>query len=95
MIDYLLWLALALGAACAVFYVALRSASDAPDIPHGIRGFVADVRAGLRDRGRAPAETESQVSTLEDFLTAASRPGQAYLGPDEVASLLEKRPERR
>lgn len=94
MIDYLLWLALALGAACAVFYVALRSASDAPDVPHGIRGFVADIRAGLRDRGPAAVEPESQISTLEDFLSAASRPGQAYLGPDEVASLLEKRSER-
>ena len=90
MIDYLLWLALALGAACVVFYAALRSGTDASDDPRGLRRFVDDLQAGLRDRSRAPEEV-SQDSTLEDFLTAASRPGHAYLAPDDVASLLEKR----
>ena len=96
-----LWTFVALVAAAFVLVVAGAAAGRTDDRGTGLRGYVRDVRAGVRtlwadrrDPAAARAADGAVDTTIDDFFAATEVHDPAYLGVDDLTDTLARARER-
>jgi len=106
MLTMVVWTLVALAAAALVLVVASVAETPSGDGGAGIRGYLDDVRAGVRtlrgERGRearqarrAADEDEVEVeSTLDDFFAATEVQAPAYVAVEDLTETLARARER-
>lgn len=87
---YVVGVLLALVAAVAVIVVASRGSDEGTSW----RTFVADFKAGWRDRKNKVPEPEPVDVPFDELFDAEARPGDDYLQLDEFAELIERTGDR-
>jgi hypothetical protein len=87
---YVVGVLLALAAAAAVMVVASRGSDERT----GWRTFLADFRAGWRDRKNDEPEPEPVDVRFDELFATESRPGDDYLHLDEFAEMIERTGDR-
>lgn len=103
MVTLVVWTFVALAAAAFVLVVAGAADSPGAEASAGVRGYVDDLRAGLRtlrsDRRRAgeprPARTHvDDDADLDDFFAATEVQAPAYVAVEDLTDTLARARER-
>jgi hypothetical protein len=103
MVTAIVWTLVALVVAGLVLAVASVAESRSGERAGGVRGYVADVRAGLRtwrasrskDADARPAPQAEPVDTsIDDFLAATQVQDPAYVAVEDLTDTLARARER-
>ena len=104
MLTMVVWTLVALAAAALVLVVASVAETPSGDGGAGIRGYLDDVRAGVRtlrgERGREArqarraADEDEVESTLDDFFAATEVQAPAYVAVEDLTETLARARER-